>query len=37
MNRPLKVDDPRIEEVAPSVLAELGLASDDTLDRRVVW
>jgi len=37
VNRPLKVDDPRIEEVAPSVLAELGLASDDTLDRRVVW
>lgn len=37
VNRPLGVPDPRIEDVAPSILAELGIAPDDTLDGRVIW
>jgi predicted AlkP superfamily phosphohydrolase/phosphomutase len=37
VNRKLKLTDPRIEDVAPSILGELGLAPDETLDGRTMW
>ncbi len=37
VNRKLKVDDPRIIDVAPSILGTLDLKPDAELDGRVIW
>ncbi len=37
VNRKLKVDDPRIIDVAPSILGTLELKPDAELDGRVIW
>lgn len=37
VNRKLKQPDPAITDIAPSILAELGLPPDATLDGRVIW
>ncbi len=37
INRPLKVADPAIVDIAPSVLTTLGLEAETRLDGRVIW
>lgn len=37
VNRPLKVDDPAIVDIAPSLLHTLGYEPDTDLDGRVIW
>ncbi|MDQ7006156.1 MAG: alkaline phosphatase family protein [Acidobacteriota bacterium] len=37
VNRQLKVEDPAIMDIAPSILATLGLEPDARLDGRVIW
>ncbi len=37
VNRRLLTAAPAIEDVAPSILAELGLPPDETLDGRIIW
>ncbi len=37
INRKLKVDDPGIIDIAPSILAEMGLKSPQAMNGRVIW